>query len=153
MLAGIARPLTTSVGTSVMPRSLASFIEDSTDALVAGSAAQAETLAGSSPAFVAALFSVSVAPSGVLRPSWPSNTAAAYWKNAVLPPILLTQTPYWAAFIDCGWIDGMGLFSKTMRALGKSAASLSMLACASLQCGHWKSANSTSSRSFDGEPR
>src|SRR5579875_3363495 len=41
MLAGISRPLTTSVGTSVMPRSLASFIEDSTDALVAGSAAQA----------------------------------------------------------------------------------------------------------------
>ena len=57
----------------------------------AGVAAQAATFAGSRPALVTALFRVSVAPSGVARPSWPSKTADANWKNAVLPPSLATH--------------------------------------------------------------
>ena len=39
---------------------------------------------------------------GVARPSWPSKTAAAYWKKAVLPPSLLTQSPYSAALAASG---------------------------------------------------
>jgi len=77
--------------------SLASFTEASTVATVAGSLAQAEILAGSNPALVTALFSVRVAPSGDANPSWPSKTAEAKVKNALLPPCLATQTPYAAA--------------------------------------------------------
>ena len=41
-----------------------------------------------------------------------------------------------AAIIDSGWMLAIGSLSKTIRALGKSVTSLSMLACAALQWGH-----------------
>ena len=86
---GTSRPLMTRVGTELMPTSVPSLTEASTLALISGVAAHAETFAGSSPALMTALLRVRAAPSGVARPSWPSNTAAANWKKAVLPPMLV----------------------------------------------------------------
>ena len=107
------------MGTSLMPKSVPSLIEASTSALISGVAAQAATLAGSRPALVTALLRVSVAPSGVASPSWPSKTADAYWKNALLPPSLLTQRPYSAAVIAAGCMDGNGKALKDDARLGE----------------------------------